>query len=539
MDNIYTTLAKLQDVTNRTPIMESDTAGNIENLKKESTKAVSEDDSIFADTALSMDNLAKLKEVEETAGTIKAELKDAMMSRLAELAGVPLSEIEEAAGESETAESAASRIASEVVLDDEDIAEAKDTHCSDKCCGSDVKAEDCNCPPDCKHCNCNAVSESSAEDERAHMQALAKASEPERGEERKKVSLKKAPWEESVDEAVGDSDSVRNIDSILTSMNADHPGDIIADILHWCDAKNEDFNDLIRRGTDYYHDEKEMAGESVEEAVGDSAESIWELCDELDCAAHPVFSELVRYLDGDTLQDFVADFRRHNDMNEGAVNEADIDENAFNQAAAAAARAGKKDFEFGGKTHKTTMSKDTAHKLDDNVQVDEEEKVEETTTAGAVATDASGNGKSLYKHASVYEGNDIAQNAMRLMEGMNINVSMNDQSGPSLTVTATDEDAAKLGSLLQLAGLGSLGMQHEAVAEDQDFANAADDTATADTETLVNTISGGLNRQKQQVNPNNPGDNALAMQGMGNNTVNLEDITESHLMSLYQEFKTK
>ena len=482
MDNIYTTLAKLQDVTNRTPIMESDTAGNIENLKKESTKAVSEDDSIFADTALSMDNLAKLKEVEETAGTIKAELKDAMMSRLAELAGVPLSEIEEAAGESETAESAASRIASEVVLDDEDIAEAKDTHCSDKCCGSDVKAEDCNCPPDCKHCNCNAVSESSAEDERAHMQALAKASEPERGEERKKVSLKKAPWEES-----------------------------------------------------------------VEEAVGDSAEAIWELCDELDCAAHPVFSELVRYLDGDTLQDFVADFRRHNDMNEAVTeggmkktvtgmqehlhdfaqeiqkkmhsydavvdelndlfdevvemgdpivtnafkvlrtlepedfgegegggpnrassvaqdvmdiidgsDDSDYDhlpkigegsegtnENAFNQAAAAAARAGKKDFEFGGKTHKTTMSKDTAHKLDDDVQVDEEEKVEETTTAGAVATDASGNGKSLYKHASVYEGNDIAQNAMRLMEGMNINVSMNDQSGPSLTVTATDEDAAK------------------------------------------------------------------------------------------------
>ena len=474
MDNIYTTLAKLQDVANKTPIMESDTAGNIENLKKESTKAVSEDDGIFADTALSMDNLAKLKEVEETAGTIKAELKDAMMSRLAELAGVPLSEIEEAAGESETAESAASRIASEVVLDDEDVAEAKDTHCSDKCCGSDVKAEDCNCPPDCKHCNCNAVNESSAEDERAHMQALAKASEPERGEERKKVSLKKAPWDES-----------------------------------------------------------------VEEAVGDSAEAIWELCDELDCAAHPVFSELVRYLDGDTLQDFVADFRRHNDMNEDAVNEDDIDENAFNQAAAAAARAGKKDFEFGGKTHKTTMSKDTAHKLDDDVQVDEEEKVEETTTAGAVATDASGNGKSLYKNASVYEGNDIAQNAMRLMEGMNINVSMNDQSGPSLTVTATDEDAAKLGSLLQLAGLGSLGMQHEAVAEDQDFANAADDTATADTETLVNTISGGLNRQKQQVNPNNPGDNALAMQGMGNNTVNLEDITESHLMALYQEFKTK
>jgi len=33
----------------------------------------------------------------------------------------------------------------------------RDTHCSDKCCGSDVKAEDCTCPPTCKHCNCNAT----------------------------------------------------------------------------------------------------------------------------------------------------------------------------------------------------------------------------------------------------------------------------------------------------------------------------------------------------------------------------------------------
>ena len=31
----------------------------------------------------------------------------------------------------------------------------KDTHCSDKCCGADVKREDCVCPADCPHCNCN------------------------------------------------------------------------------------------------------------------------------------------------------------------------------------------------------------------------------------------------------------------------------------------------------------------------------------------------------------------------------------------------
>ena len=33
--------------------------------------------------------------------------------------------------------------------------EKKDTHCSAKCCGADVKAEDCGCSPDCPHCNCN------------------------------------------------------------------------------------------------------------------------------------------------------------------------------------------------------------------------------------------------------------------------------------------------------------------------------------------------------------------------------------------------
>ena len=53
----------------------------------------------------------------------------------------------------------------------------------------------------------------------------------------------------------------------------------------------------------------------AQEAVGESAEGIWELCDELECAEHPVFNELVRYLSGDVLQDFVKDFKQHNDMN--------------------------------------------------------------------------------------------------------------------------------------------------------------------------------------------------------------------------------
>jgi hypothetical protein len=52
------------------------------------------------------------------------------------------------------------------------------------------------------------------------------------------------------------------------------------------------------------------------EAVGDSADPILDLCDDLGCDSdHPVLADLIRYLDGDTIKDFVADFRRHNDMN--------------------------------------------------------------------------------------------------------------------------------------------------------------------------------------------------------------------------------
>ena len=39
------------------------------------------------------------------------------------------------------------------------LGEGAGKHCSSKCCGEDVKAEDCKCPPDCKGCSCNAVTE--------------------------------------------------------------------------------------------------------------------------------------------------------------------------------------------------------------------------------------------------------------------------------------------------------------------------------------------------------------------------------------------
>ena len=51
-------------------------------------------------------------------------------------------------------------------------------------------------------------------------------------------------------------ESIQNIDNILVAMSADHPGDIIADILHWCDHYGEDFVDLVERAQIYHEDER-------------------------------------------------------------------------------------------------------------------------------------------------------------------------------------------------------------------------------------------------------------------------------------------
>jgi len=118
-----------------------------------------------------------------------------------------------------------------------------------------------------------------------------------------------------------------------------------------------------------------MKEDDMEEAVGDSAEAFYDMQDEFAGGeaegAHKVLiDELVRYLSGDQIADFVDDFKRHH-ITEATIEEDDIDENAFNQAAADAARKGDSHFTFNGKKYKTSMDKSTAHKLDDDVQMSE------------------------------------------------------------------------------------------------------------------------------------------------------------------------
>tara|TARA_B100000035_G_scaffold38067_1_gene28678 strand:- start:199 stop:417 length:219 start_codon:yes stop_codon:yes gene_type:complete len=61
-----------------------------------------------------------------------------------------------------------------------------------------------------------------------------------------------------MDTKKGIAESIKSIDEHLVKIGADHPGDIIADILHWCDKYNEDFDNLIETGRGYYEEEKEV-----------------------------------------------------------------------------------------------------------------------------------------------------------------------------------------------------------------------------------------------------------------------------------------
>ena len=101
---------------------------------------------------------------------------------------------------------------------------------------------------------------------------------------------------------------------------------------------------------------------TTREAVGEFAEPIYDLIDmhfEGDC--QPVFDDLVRYLSGDQIEDFVADFRRNHDLPMGdeeteesvEPTEPSTEEgNEFSGELAKAKAAGKKEFEVDGKKYK-------------------------------------------------------------------------------------------------------------------------------------------------------------------------------------------
>ena len=136
---------------------------------------------------------------------------------------------------------------------------------------------------------------------------------------------------------------------------------------------------MYRKLSDILNESQLPEVDITTEASGDSAECFYDLQDQYcgeECPSTPhktLIDELVRYLSGDKLQDFCDDFRRHH-MTEAAVDEAEIDEadidedNAFNSAAAEAAKRGDSHFEFNGKKYPVKMDKKTADSLSESIQ---------------------------------------------------------------------------------------------------------------------------------------------------------------------------
>jgi hypothetical protein len=101
-------------------------------------------------------------------------------------------------------------------------------------------------------------------------------------------------------------------------------------------------------------------------------------------------------------------------------------------------------------------------KVTKDIEHDEKKKekeVDESTTAGSVATStATKSSKGSMVGKGIYDSFNRELENM-IAESMTINMSDSTEGGKSLTITATDEDALKLGMLLKNAGLGG-GDQH-------------------------------------------------------------------------------
>ena len=170
-----------------------------------------------------------------------------------------------------------------------------------------------------------------------------------------------------------------------------------------------------------------------------------------------------------------------------------------------------------------------------------EEKVEETTTSGSVATAPAEGGKKssggfnfgggIYDSMNRDLENMISESMSRLDESMNISMNMNSDShgGPtkSLTITATDDDADKLAMMLKMAGLGSDHNHGESYSQAPDMVDENKPDWPTNTETSNDAFqySGGLNKPKTDV----AGDGQSTGQVTAVSTVHKEDDEDDNL----------
>lgn len=154
----------------------------------------------------------------------------------------------------------------------------------------------------------------------------------------------------------------------------------------------------------------------------------------------------------------------------------------------------------------------------------------------------------------VYESAFNKSLKSHLRESINMNTSQDSDGKKSVTVTASDEDADKLGDLLKMAGLFSsegyssvcqnCGGIHEADAcgadhVEEDLANSPDEMYT-DADYMTQTLSGGLNGPKTTGQTTIPVINRQdSRQGVMAEADKITEQAKTRLWNMYKQYDTK
>lgn len=210
---------------------------------------------------------------------------------------------------------------------------------------------------------------------------------------------------------------------------------------------------------------------------------------------------------------------------------------------------------FGRKDDDSEESdEDDSEDEDESDDEESDDKEEKTESEDKPKKDTSGTpyGKSVYE--SAFKKSLKKQ----LTESISMNTSEDDNGHKSVTVTATDEDAGKLGEMLKMAGMfssggyssicpscgtsgGECGHEHGADHVDEDLANAPDETYSS-MDTILNKLSGGLNGPKTTGQTTTPIINRdVKRQGPSIKTTitDVKEEAESKLWKLYKKYDTK
>ena len=204
-------------------------------------------------------------------------------------------------------------------------------------------------------------------------------------------------------------------------------------------------------------------------------------------------------------------------ISETQVREDDVEENAFNQAAADAAKQHKKEFEFpkgSGKMHPVKMDTGTAHKISeadsDDDDADEKHRLEKSDPTSDKDDADDKNPTNESRDLEECYGQAMMSGQQEEESGMNINASTDTRTGhKSLTVTAQGQAAEQLAQLLKLSGISSANPGHEAEMEEAAYANEPDpETQGVEVQMQQGT---DMHRPKNSYPKVAGGDNPMAM----------------------------